>query len=36
MDQTWENGKKPNFGTDFGTFGSNLDPEFFFHKFHLQ
>ena len=26
MNQTWENGKKPSFGTDFGPFGPNLGP----------
>ena len=30
MDQTWKNCKKPNFGSDFGLFGSKLDPQFFF------
>ena len=24
MTQTWENGKKPNFGPDFGPFDPNL------------
>ena len=31
--QTWENGKKPSFGTDFAPFGPNLDPKHFFMKF---
>ena len=26
---TWENGKKPSFGTDFGPFGKKLGPNFF-------
>ena len=26
MNQTWENGKNPNFGPDFGLFGPNLGP----------
>ena len=30
MDQTWENGKKPNFGLNFGSFGQNLGPKYFF------
>ena len=30
MKQTWENGKKPSFGPDFGAFGPNLDPKYFF------
>ena len=33
MNQTWENGKKPSFGTDFGTFGPNLGPQFFIMNF---
>ena len=31
MNQTSENGEKPNFGLDFGLFVPNLWPEFFFH-----
>ena len=31
MNQTWENGEKPSFGTNFGPFG----PNFFFHGFYL-
>ena len=30
MNQTWENGKKPSFGNDFGTFGPNLSLQIFF------
>ena len=30
MNQTWENGKKPSFGTDFRTFSPNLGPKLFF------
>ena len=30
INQTWENGKKPSFRTDFGPFGPNLGPKFFF------
>ena len=30
MNQTGENGKKPNFGPNFGLFGPNLGPKFFF------
>ena len=33
MNQAWENGKKPSFGTDFGPFGPNLDPQIFFMDF---
>ena len=33
--QTWENGKKPSFGTDFDSFGPNLGPKIFFHGFYL-
>ena len=35
MNQTWENGKKPSFRTDFGTFGPNLGPKFIFHKLYF-
>ena len=37
MNQTLENGKKPNFRPDFGLFGPNLGPQlfFFFCKFYL-
>ena len=34
MNQTLENGKKPNFRPDFGLFGPNLGPQLFF--FFLQ
>ena len=30
MNLTSENGKKPNLGPDFGPFGRNLGPQFFF------
>ena len=33
MNQIWENGKKLNFGPDFGLFDPNLDPSFFFSGF---
>ena len=29
INQTWENGKKPNFGSDFGPFGPNLSQKIF-------
>ena len=32
MNQTWENGKKPNFGPDFGI---NLVPKNFIFEFYL-
>ena len=35
MNQTSENGEKPNFGLDFGLFRPNLWPEFFFMEFIL-
>ena len=35
MNQAWENGKKPSFGTDFGPFGPNLDPPNFFYGFYF-
>ena len=31
--QTWGNGKKPSFRTNFGPFDSNLDPKKFFMNF---
>ena len=31
--QNWENGKKTNFGADFGSFDSNLVPKSFFMGF---
>ena len=33
MSQTWENGKKPNFGPDFGPFAQNLGRQNFFSKY---
>ena len=33
MNQTGENGNKPNFGLDFGPFGPNLGPQIFFMGF---
>ena len=30
MNQTWENSKKPNFGSYFGSFDLNLGPRIFF------
>ena len=35
MNQTWENKKKPNFGSNFGLFGPNLGPLNFFGWFYL-
>ena len=35
MSQTWENGKKPSFRTNFDPFGPNLGPKIFFHEFYL-
>ena len=35
MNQTWENGRKPSFGTDFGHCGPNLGPKKNFHEFFL-
>ena len=35
MNQAWENGKKTSFGSDFGPFGSNLDPQKFFYGFYF-
>ena len=32
MNQTWENGKKPSFGPDFGPFGPNPCCQNFFFK----
>ena len=31
MNQTWENGKKPSFWTDFSPFGSNVGKKRFFY-----
>ena len=33
MNQTLENSQKLNFGPDFGQFGPNLGPQFFFVSF---
>ena len=33
MNQTWENGKKPNFKSNFGPVASNLDNQIFFVSF---
>ena len=33
MSQTWENDKKPSFGTNFGPFGPNLGHKNFFMNF---
>ena len=33
MNQTWKNGKKPKFGTNFGPSGLNLALQFFFVGF---
>ena len=33
MNQTWENGKKANFGSNFGTSGPNLGPQIFLVHF---
>ena len=33
MNQTWEDGKNPSFGPNFGHFGPDLDPKFFFVYF---
>ena len=35
INQTWENGKKPNFESDFAPFGPNSSPKDFFRKFYL-
>ena len=36
MNQTWENGKKPSFGPDFGPFGLNSSCQFFFSEIWLS
>ena len=36
MNQTWEIGKKPNFGLDFGLFDPNLRHKNFFRVFYLS
>ena len=35
MNQTWEMGKKANFGLNFGSFGLDLDPKILFRRFYL-
>ena len=35
MNEIWENGKKLNFGPDFGLFDPNLGLSFFFQVLHL-
>ena len=30
LNETWENGKKPSFGHDFGPFGQNSGRQFFY------
>ena len=35
INQTWENGEKPSFGTDFGPFGPNLGSKIFPINFTL-
>ena len=35
INKTWENGKKPSFGSDFGPLGSNLGTKDFFRGFYL-
>ena len=35
MNQTWDNGKTPSFGLDFGPFDPNLGSKLFFRKFQL-
>ena len=35
MNQTWENGKKPNFGSDFGLFWPKFGPQKFLLGFYL-
>ena len=34
MNQTWKNGKKPNFRPGFSLFCPNLDPKNFLHRFY--
>ena len=34
MKQTWENGKKPNFGLNFDLFGAKFGPQKYFHGFY--
>ena len=35
MNQTWENGKEPSFGPNFGTFVPNVHPKKIFRGFYL-
>ena len=35
INQTWENGKKPNFGPEFGPFWPKFSPQKFFRGFYL-
>ena len=35
MSETLENSNKPNLGPDFGPFGRNLGPQFFFVSFNF-
>ena len=36
MKQTWENGKKPSFESDFGSFGPNLGHQNYFSNIWLR
>ena len=36
MNQTWENGKKPSFGSDFDLFCPKFHTQIFFHDFYLH
>ena len=36
MNKALENVKKPNFGTDFGLFTPNLEPQKFFLEFYFD
>ena len=33
--QSWENGEKTKFKSDFGPFGPNVDPQNFFREFQF-
>ena len=35
MNQTWENGKKSNFGPDFGLLWPKFGPQTFLREVHL-
>ena len=35
MNQTWENGKKPSFGSNFGPLWLKFGPQKVFEKFYL-